>query len=268
MQAAIDDAKAGPVATDLIARALRGTRAELAKERAYLLPLRLFIGLGWLRAAVAKLIDPGWYDGSELTAFVERQLAWSEEAFPFYGSFLETVVLPNAPAAGILVILLQVFAGITITAGFYTNAGLLVANLLNANFILAGQPDPSAFYIVIQLVLFYGNAGVVLGMDGRRRRRHRHPLLVSSVEQRIEHIGPLRRVYALLAVFYGVLALVMAPFVTSLDPATVVEDPAMILVTLALFAAVAAAIRSIGYGQQLAAGPPGRSHDASPPRSP
>ena len=255
--------KAGPVETGLIARLVRATRAELAKERAYLLPLRLFIGLGWIRAAVAKLIDPGWYDGSELTSFLESQLAWSEEAFPFYGTFMETVLLPNAAVLGVLVIALQIVAGLTIAAGFYTSAGLLVANFLNANFILAGVPDPSAFYIVIQLVLFYGNAGLVLGFDGRQNRRHSHPLLVSSVDQRPEHVGSLRRVYALLAAFYGVLALVMAPLVTSLDPGTVVEDPAVILVTLALFAAAAAAIRSIGYGQQLGLGTPGRSDDGS-----
>ncbi len=245
------------------ARVFRAVRAELAKERAYLLPLRLFIGFGWLRAAVAKIIDPGWYDGSELTAFLDGQLAWSEAAFPFYATFMEAVLLPNAAVVGVVVIALQLVAGVAIAAGYYTSAGLLVANVLNANFILAGVPDPSAFYIVIQLVLFYGNAGVVLGMDGRRRRRHRHPLLVSSVEQRPEHLGPLRRVYALLAAFYGVLALAMAPFVTSLDPATVVEDPAMILVTLALFAAVAAVIRSIGYDQQFRAAPPASVTTAS-----
>ncbi len=60
-------------------------RAELAHDRAYLLPLRIFIGLGWLRAAVAKAIDPAWYDGAALTVFLDAQLGWSQEAFPFYG---------------------------------------------------------------------------------------------------------------------------------------------------------------------------------------
>lgn len=248
---------------ETMARLLRAGQAALANERAYLLPLRLFIGFGWLRAAVAKILDPGWYDGSALTEFLDAQLAWSEEAFPFYGSLMESVLLPNAAAVGIVVILLQLFAGITITAGYYTNAGLLAANLMNANFILAGQPDPSAFYIVIQLVLFYGGAGVVLGMDGRSNRRHHHPLLVSTVEHRPGNLGPLRLVYAWLAVVYGVLALAMAPFVSSLDPATVVEDPAMILVTLAVFAGAAAAIRSIGYGQQITSGSGQRPNAAS-----
>src|SRR4028119_729300 len=44
-------------------------RQELSKDGAYLLPLRLFIGMGWLRAGSEKIPDPGWEDGTELTAF-------------------------------------------------------------------------------------------------------------------------------------------------------------------------------------------------------
>jgi hypothetical protein len=221
-------------------------RAELAHDRAYLLPLRIFIGLGWLRAAAAKAIHPGWYDGSELTIFLEAQLGWSQEAFPFYGTLMEAVFLPNAALLGIVVILLQLFAGVAIVAGYYTNAGLLVGLVLNVNFILAGRPDPSAFYIVIQLVLFFGGAGAVLGMDASRWRCHDHPMLVSSIARVATDAAQDRSVYAVLAGVSVVLAATMAPYVSTLDPAMVVEDPAMVLVTLALFAAGAATIRAVG----------------------
>lgn len=227
-------------------RALNALRAELADHRAYLLPLRIFIGLGWLRAAAEKLINPGWYDGSELTAFLTGQLGWSQEAFPFYGTLMESVFIPNATALGLAVIVLQLFAGITILTGSFTNAGLWAGLLMNVNFILAGVPDPSAFYIVIQLVLFFGAAGAVLGMDARRSRRHHHPLLVASTAWEVDDTAQRRRVYGGLAVVSVALAAVMAPYVSTIDPATVVEDPAMILVTLALFAAGAAAVRAIG----------------------
>ena len=46
---------------------------DLHQEGAYLLPLRIFIGIGWLRAATEKLIEPDWYDGTALKAFFEAQ---------------------------------------------------------------------------------------------------------------------------------------------------------------------------------------------------
>lgn len=232
---------------------VRALRAELSDHRAYLLPLRIFIGLGWLRAAAEKLIEPGWYDGSALTAFLRGQLEWSQEAFPFYGTLMEAVLIPNATALGLVVIVLQLLAGITILAGFYTNAGLWAGLLMNINFILAGVPDPSAFYIVIQLVLFFGSAGAVLGLDARRSQRHHHPLLVAATGWEEDDTARRRRVFGGLAVVSVALAAAMAPYVSTVDPATVVEDPAMILVTLALFAAGAAAIRAVGSAPRLEA---------------
>ncbi len=240
---------------DRVRDTVAAVRAELAHDRAYQLPLRIFIGLGWLRAAAAKANDPAWYDGSELTSFLNAQLGWSQEAFPFYGTLMEAVFLPNAALLGIVVIVLQSFAGIAIVAGYHTNAGLLVGLVLNVNFILAGRPDPSAFYIVIQLVLFFGGAGAVLGMDASRWRPRRHTLLVSSTGQVAADAAHERHAYAALAGLSVVLAATMAPHVSTLDPATVIEDPAMILVTLALFAAAAAAIRTVGGSRSNALAP-------------
>ncbi len=56
-------------------RTRRLARRELSKDGAYLLPLRLFIGMGWLRASAEKIPDPGWYDGTALTAFLKDELA-------------------------------------------------------------------------------------------------------------------------------------------------------------------------------------------------
>ena len=56
---------------------------ELQKEKAFMLPLRLFIGLGWLRAFAEKLIDPTWYSGAKLTEFLTTQLSADLVYFPF-----------------------------------------------------------------------------------------------------------------------------------------------------------------------------------------
>jgi hypothetical protein len=36
---------------------------------------------------------------------------------------------------------------------------------MNLNFLLVGRPDPNAFYLVIQTVLFFGGAGRVFSLD-------------------------------------------------------------------------------------------------------
>jgi hypothetical protein len=51
------------------------SRARLAARiegtPAWVVFIRLFIGLGWLRVTTEKLIEPAWRDGSEITAFFE-----------------------------------------------------------------------------------------------------------------------------------------------------------------------------------------------------
>ena len=66
---------------------------------------------------------------------------------------------------------LQLMVGLGIITGTYTNLTLLIGSAMNANFILAGQISPSAFYIVIQTVLFVTGAGAILRSDGNRTRR-------------------------------------------------------------------------------------------------
>lgn len=239
---------------------------ELSQDRAYLLPLRVFIGLGWLRAATEKIVDPGWYDGTELTAFLEQQLGWSQEAFPFYGALMEGIFLPGATALGIVVILAQLFAGVSILAGYYTNAGLLVGLVMNVNFVLAGAVDPSTFYIVIQLVLFFGGAGAVLSVDAARGAETHGPLLTAPGHDAGGRGAQHQRVYGAIAAVCLLFAVAMAPYVSTLAPATVVEDPAMILVVLALFGAGASATSAVGSREQPPRSDPLRPEGrASPP---
>ena len=63
-------------------RILRFVKQDLSKEGAHLLPLRLFVGMGWLRAFAEKVSDPGWHDGAVLAAFLEEGLAGDHVVFP------------------------------------------------------------------------------------------------------------------------------------------------------------------------------------------
>ncbi len=76
-------------------RVLRFLKRELCKEGAYLLPLRLFIGLGWLRAFAEKVADPDWLGGVALAAFLQetartRRSSWSRAVRPRPSPVIET----------------------------------------------------------------------------------------------------------------------------------------------------------------------------------
>lgn len=125
---------------------------ELHEEGAYLLPLRLFMGIGWMRAMIEKLMEPGWYDGSALRAFLEAQLSAGHIQFPLYETLIQTVFLPNVYTLSWIIIIGQGLVGIGIFTGTFTNLALLGGLFMNFNFILIGRVAPSAFYVVIQIV--------------------------------------------------------------------------------------------------------------------
>ena len=58
------------------------------------------MGLGWLGTFAEKAAEPGWRDGSELTAFLSGQLARGEVVFPLYRELVVELFLPNATALG------------------------------------------------------------------------------------------------------------------------------------------------------------------------
>lgn len=213
-------------------RVLRFIKQELSKEGAYLLPLRLFIGLGWLRASAEKIVDPDWYGGTVLTAFLQEKLAGGHVVFPFYRILISEVFLPNAAALSWIILIGQLLAGMAILLGLFTNAALLGGLFMNLNFILAGAPDPSAFYFVIQVALFIGGTGAIIGLDTLLGRRIRTPLFVAKVGIRSWHYRSKERVLLGLTVLSFGLAAYSLAHVQSYDPGLSVEDPAMILTVL------------------------------------
>lgn len=150
------------------------------QDAAYLVPLRLFVGLGWLRACAEKVADPGWWDGSTLAAFLRERMTAGDVRFPPYAWLIEHAFLPHATALSLVVLFGQLLAGLGIAGGALTNAALLGGLFMNLNFLLAGAPNPSTFYIVIQVVLLLANVGAVLGIDARLAATIRSPLLAAA----------------------------------------------------------------------------------------
>ena len=213
-------------------RVLRFIKRELSKEGAYLLPLRLFIGLGWLRASAEKIVDPDWLGGTALAAFLEEKLAGGHVVFPFYRALITEIFLPNASALSWVMMVGQLLVGAAILFGLFTNAALLGGLFMNLNFILAGAPDPSAFYFVIQVALFIGGTGAIIGMDALLSRRIRTPLFVAKVSIRSWHFRSKERALLGLTVLSFSFAAYSLAHVHTYDPGLSVEDPAMILTVL------------------------------------
>jgi uncharacterized membrane protein YphA (DoxX/SURF4 family) len=116
---------------------------ELQRENAYMLPLRLFIGLGWTRAGLEKLIDAEWHSGVSLIAFFTGQIDDRMIYFPFYERLINNLFMPHAQLLSWIIIVGELLAGLAIGLGLLTKPALLGGLFMNVNFLLVGRVNPS-----------------------------------------------------------------------------------------------------------------------------
>ena len=185
----------------------RGIRSVLAHRvaglPAWVVLTQLFIGLGWLRAAAEKMIDPSWWRGEGIASFLAEH---EEQTLGWYAPFVDLVVSPYAAVFAAIVVLAQIVAGTSLVTGRFVGAGLAVGMFLNLNFMAAGAVNPSAFYLLSQ-------GAVALWMVERSRAGRRARQLLQVV--------------AVAAATAGVLSL---PFLSNLHPSGVIDDPAAMFV--------------------------------------
>ncbi len=111
----------------------------------------------------------GWFSsGDGLVQFVGRNLEGSASV---YTSFLNGVVLPNAPTFAQLVVLGEWVAGLSLLLGLGTRLGGIVGAWLVLNYMLAkgllneaGSSD--RLFFVACLTFSVASAGLVWGLDG------------------------------------------------------------------------------------------------------
>jgi thiosulfate dehydrogenase [quinone] large subunit len=204
----------------------------LRRPEMALLPLRVFLALGWLRAGAEKLVDPTWWNGDQLRSFLTEHAA---EIVPVYEPFARGVVEPLAAPVTWLVTTTQVLIGVAILLGYRFNLAVAAGIVLNFHFMLAGSVNPSIFYIAIGVTLILGNAGAVASVDRASRVPARTPTTVTAG-------------IALL------VAAASAPFARTLDLAHVVEDPPLMVAAAALLCAFAAALLWVRRTAEAAAG--------------
>jgi hypothetical protein len=204
----------------------RAVPAPLTPISIVLFPIRFFLGLGWIRAGVEKLISPAWWDGSALTGFLD---AHAMTTIGFMSTVASTVFAPLVLPISLLVMLTQPLIGLSLITGRAMRPALCWGVTLNIVFILMGAVSPSVFYLVIELALL---AALDVGIVGHSPRK-------ASVT---------------VAVLWAGAALAAVPFVTTLAPAKVIEDPGIIIVTVASIAAATEGLRLLA--DNLAASPP------------
>ncbi len=187
-----------------------------------LLPLRIFLAAGWLRAGAEKLIEPQWWNGAQLRTFLGAQ---HDEALPFFRPVMEHFIAPAATVVAIVVVLSQIGCGLAIGLGKHLRLALRWAFLMNVIFILTGRVNPSAFYLVMEIVLLFAIADGTIG---------------------VRPTVPSWRTVATAGVSVG-LAAAVVPYVRTIEPAKVIDDPAMMLVFLGLVIAATSMARRAMY---------------------
>lgn len=179
----------------------------------FTLPLRLFLIAGWARAAVEKLIDPAWWSAAALRGFLDEQ---RPHMLPWFGWLSEHVFEPFAPQVAITVLATQIGIVACLLTGYRVRRALWVGIALNVCFVMAGRVNPSAFYLVMQATFLF------------------------ALGRPIREVVACRRAAAWLF-----LATVMAPFIRTIRPREVIDDPASMLTFVAVIAAITTLARSV-----------------------
>jgi uncharacterized membrane protein YphA (DoxX/SURF4 family) len=231
---------------DIASRAGGVTRASAiatSRHAVALVPLRIFVGVIWLRAAAEKISEPAWWTGSGVEAFVRTQLASGAVATDWCAWLAENVVLTHAQTVAWVVVVLQTLAGLAILLGVASALFLIVGIAMNVSFLLMGAVNPSAFYIAMQATLLFGDAGSVVGVerifatDHTRRLRRWHEAMACDTRMWKVVSGGLAAITALAAIQ-----------IDRLTPAELVADPMAALALLAGTATVAALFQAAGCG--------------------
>ena len=192
----------------------------------WVLLIQAFIGLGWLRTGVEKVIKSSWWSGEYLGEFIDTHQG---STLVWYEPFLDFIVAPNAAAISFIVMMAEFAIAAALLSGRRQGVALAAGMFLNLHFIAAGAVTPSVFYLLAQ-------GAVVLWLAEHSQIRH------------------LTKIYETALIGSAALIGLSLPVIKTLDPAEVIEDPAIMLATVGVLTAGLALDlrrRHIGYVQPL-----------------
>ena len=191
--------------------------SEIKTNGSFLIPMRIFLGSVWMRAGLEKVLSDKWFSGEELTIYLSQQIASGIIQVPGYMHLIETLFMPQAQLLSWIVVVGQLMTGLGILLGVLTNAALIGGLFMNINFVLAGSINPSAFYIVMQTVLFLANTGAILGFDKAICKRIPYEICVAQRHDIRPEIPIERWSYFALIIISLCIALASAFFINFQD---------------------------------------------------
>lgn len=172
----------------------------------------LFVGFGWLRAAASKVGDEAWWSGDLVAGFLREHRG---DTVGWYAGFGDLLLSSTAVVAAV-VILAEVVIGVSLVLARHVDKALAAAVFLNINFVLVGRTNPSIFYLLLEM-------GLLLWLVENSTRT---PVSLKALRG--------------IAMVSLVLAALCLPWVRTLSPALVTDDPAAVLATWGLCTAVGA----------------------------
>lgn len=136
---------------------------------AFLLPLRLYVGLSFLLKGIEHLSLGLEAWTQELIKFASAGIA-KGRVYEFYQAFLEGVIIPNAEFVAIIILIAHFLVGLMLIFGLFTRTAAVLAILMNLNFVLARGftligPHTDGIFIAMSIAILIGNAGMCLGLD-------------------------------------------------------------------------------------------------------
>jgi thiosulfate dehydrogenase [quinone] large subunit len=138
-----------------------------------LLPIRLFCGWVFLRAALAKIAG-GWLERPVLVQVLDT---WIREGRPygFFASFLKSTVIPHERVFSWLVAGGELLVGAALLAGLFTRFTAACGLLLTLSYMLGrgdgAEVNSTAPFVVRTLALMFTHSGRTLGLDAALAHR-------------------------------------------------------------------------------------------------
>ncbi len=144
--------------------------------------VRIVTGVIFFAEGFSKITGEFVHGGFAQSA---REVA-AGRAWPFWSTFLKSIVSPNATGFGWFFALAELVLGVALIFGFLTRAAA-VGGILLMVILLLGQMDvrkgswaewvtaglPTKFALLLLWLIFLADAGRVWGIDARVRRRPR-----------------------------------------------------------------------------------------------
>ncbi len=147
-----DEPASPPVPGRSLADRLRTSlTARYGQLPVWLLLAQCFLTIGWFRAAIAHAVSPGWRNGAEVDAF---RLGYQGLAIDWYREVVFDGLLGSRSGSIAIAVLIGQFT-VVLALGLnrFVPVGLGIGAFLNVNFLLAGAIDPSTFYLVITAIV-------------------------------------------------------------------------------------------------------------------